>query len=85
MLKLSQSVKFKKDLVTFKEGIIAIKNPLKRAEYEKTLEQFIIQCRLIDNAHSPEYNGRIQPENIRETVIELNKLRKRLQNFLDQT
>ena len=85
MLKLSQTAKFKKDLAKFKESISSIQNPVLRTEYEKTLEQFVIQCRLIDDAHSPEYNGRIQPENIRETVIELANLRRKLQKFLNQT
>ena len=85
MLKLSQTAKFKKDLEKFKQGITKIQKPVLRTEYEKILEEFVKQCHLIDNAHSTEFNRRIAPENIRDSVIELAKLRKKLQNFLDNT
>ena len=83
MLKLSETKQYKKDIKKFTQGINKITKPLIREEYKETLKEFIHNCELVDNAHSSIYNRRIDPKSIRENVIELARLRKKLNDFLN--
>ena len=83
MLQLSETKQYKKDIKKFTQGIDKITKSLIREEYKKTLKEFIHQCELVDNAHSSIYNRRIDPKSIRENVIELARLRKKLNDFLN--
>ena len=83
MLQLSKSKKFLKDIEKFKNGMTKISKPAMRTEYEQLLKSFIQQCTLIDNAHSSEYNRRVRPVDVRENVIELARLRKKLNDLLN--
>ena len=83
MLKISQSRKFKKDIKKFKQNARKITNPLLQKEYDALLKKFIDQCNIIDNAHSPEYNGNIDPRTIRDNVMEMSFLREKLNKFLN--
>jgi len=83
MLQLSKSKKFLKDIEKFKKGMTKISKPAMRTEYEQLLKSFIQQCTLIDNAHSSEYNRRVRPVDVRENVIELARLRKKLNDLLN--
>lgn len=83
MLKLSQTKQYQKDIKKFQQGIAKLTKPRLKTEYEQILKDFIHQCTLIDNAHSSEYHRRIKPVNVRENVIELARLRKKLKDFLN--
>jgi len=83
MLKISQSRQFKKDIKKFKQGAKKITNPFLQKEYDELLIRFIDQCNIIDNAHSSEYNGNIDPRTIRDNVMEMSFLREKLNSLLN--
>ena len=83
MLKLSDTKQYKKDIQKFTQGLNKIKKPMLQEEYQKTLKEFVHQCELIDNAHSSDYSRKIDPKSIRENVIELARLRKKLKDYLN--
>lgn len=83
LAKLSQSEKFKKDFLKFKNGADKLKNTRVEHEYNKLLKEFVQLCKVIDDAHSSEYNGYVRPDLIKDKIFTMVSVRKKLENYLN--
>lgn len=80
--KLSKSEKFKNDLEEYSFVISNIQNEKYKSRAEKTLLEYKHHCELIDNAHSAENNGVIDPRSIQSNVDQMVQLRIDLDNLV---
>lgn len=74
-MKLSSFTKVKNEVQDFEICISKITNIKKRREYEILLYEFKQHLKIIDDNHSIEYNGYIQPGLIRSNIEEMSKIR----------
>ena len=77
-LSLQLTKKFKKDLAKYKLALSNISDIKTKAKYQKLIDDFENQVKLIDNAHNINFNGYVKPTSIRDNVIEAYYLRRSL-------
>lgn len=87
-MKLSDSDKFKKDFKKFSAMIDQIKLESAKIKYQKLLKQFESNALQIDKGHDTGYNGYINPQDLKENVSEMLRIRnqfKQLEKDLNNT
>ena len=77
-LSLQLTKKFKKDLAKYRLALSNINDIKTKAKYQKLIDDFENQVKLIDNAHDINFNGYVKPTSIRDNVIEAYYLRRTL-------
>ena len=82
MLTLNKSAKFQTEVNEFQQSINRIKIDQNKKQAQQMLNELINHVNLINNAHASEHDGNVDPHTIRENVVELQKLRYSLKNFL---
>lgn len=82
MLTLDKSVKYKTEINEFQQAINRVKVEKNKKQAQQMLNELINHVNLINNGHASEHDGNIDPHTLRENVVELQKLRYSLQNYL---
>lgn len=82
MLTLDKSVKYKNEIKEFQQSISRIKVDKNKRQAQQMLNQLIDHVTIINNGHASEHDGNIDPHTIRENVVEIQRLRYTLKNYL---
>lgn len=82
MLTLNKSAKFQTEVNEFQQSISRIKIDKNKRQAQQMLNELINHVNLINNGHASEHDGNVDPHTIRENVVELQRLRYSLKNFL---
>lgn len=82
MLTLNKSVKYKTEINEFQQAINRVKVEKNKKQAQQMLNELINHVNLINNGHASEHDGNIDPHTLRENVVELQKLRYSLKNYL---
>jgi len=82
MLTLNKSVKYKTEINEFQQAINRVKVEKNKKQAQQMLNELINHVNLINNGHASEHDGNIDPHTLRENVVELQRLRYSLKNFL---
>jgi len=82
MLTLNKSVKYKTEINEFQQAINRVKVGKNKKQAQQMLNELINHVNLINNGHASEHDGNIDPHTLRENVVELQRLRYSLKNFL---
>jgi hypothetical protein len=82
MLTLKKSAKFQTEVNEFQQSISRIKIDKNKRQAQQMLNELINHVNLINNGHASEHDGNVNPHTIRENVVELQRLRYSLKNFL---
>ncbi len=82
MLTLDKSVKYKNEIKEFQQSISRIKVDKNKRQAQQMLNELIDHVTIINNGHASEHDGNIDPHTIRENVVEIQRLRYSLKNYL---
>lgn len=87
-MKLTNTPRYKKDYIKFKEMVEQIQKQSSKKEFQKLLNQFELHANQINKGHDPSYNGFIHPQELKENVTEMIRIREKflqLEKDLDHT
>lgn len=77
-MKLSNSKKYKKDLDVFQNAVGRVVDTKRKVYYQKLLNEFIYQVKIIDDFHDSYNSAMLQPHIIKNNVENLSQLRHQL-------
>jgi len=80
--KMTDIPKVKRDLKQYQEAISAIPNNHVRQMAQKLLDDLVYEFKMIDNGHASEYDGNIQPKDLRDNVVKSVELRRELEKYV---
>lgn len=84
-MKISQSPRYKKDLEKFNNALKKVADVKKKNYFQKLIDEFQFQIKLIDDAHSSNNPGVIKPRALQENLKDLISLRHQLENLTKDT
>jgi len=79
---LSHSPKYQKDLKKFNQALEKITDPKKKIYYKKLIDELQFQVKIIDENHSSNNAGKIQPNILQENLKDLATIRYQLHNLV---
>jgi len=71
----------KKELTAYQESINLIENKHVKQKAQSLLDSLKDELYMIDRGHASEFDGNIQPKNIRENVVNSIEIRRELQKY----
>ena len=80
-MKITDSKKYKKDLLKFTQKVEKIIDKKQKNYYQKILYEFQHKAKIIDDSHSSINSAKINPRIIRENLQELGEIRYQLENI----
>jgi len=80
--KMTDIPKVRRDLKQYQEAISAISNNHVRQRAQKLLDDLVYEFKMIDNGHASEYDGNIQPKDLRDNVVRSVELRRELEKYV---
>jgi hypothetical protein len=72
----------KRDLKQYQEAISALSNKHVQQKAQKLLDDLVYEFKMIDNGHASEYDGNIQPKDLRDNVVKSIELRRELEKYV---
>jgi len=80
--KMTNIPKVKKDLKKYQEAIGSIPNNYIQQKAQKLLDDLVNEFKMIDKGHASEYDGNIQPKDIRDNVVRSIEIRRELEKYV---
>lgn len=80
--KMTSIPKVKKDLKQYQDAIFSIQNKHIQQKAQKLLDDLIYEFKMIDNGHASEYDGNIQPKDLRDNVVRSIEIRQELGKYI---
>ena len=85
MLKLTNTDRYQKDYKRYMLAINKIKNPTAKQKANELLIQFKTHSNIIDEGHSSRNNGNIDPRALRNNVLSLVEIRRKLDKLIQDS
>lgn len=79
--KLLDSSRVKKELKIYQESINDIGNVQLKKRAQLLYDELVQELSLIDNGHAAEWDGNINPQDLRDNVVRSIELRRELKKF----
>jgi len=80
--KMTDIPRVKRDLKQYQEAISALSNKHVQQKAQKLLDDLVYEFKMIDNGHASEYDGNIQPKDLRDNVVRSVELRRELEKYV---
>jgi soluble cytochrome b562 len=81
-MKISDSLKYKKDLKNFTLAVEKVTDPKRKTYFQKLVDEFKYQIKMIDETHNSANAGKIQPSILQENLKDLTNIRYQLENLI---